>query len=86
MVVEHLCEWTNSHSDGWPYWSAPKKAAAKAITHIESTTYAANEAQEANDITEAEMQAAVRPIKAFLTRRKVGPEWRERILRSTQPI
>lgn len=82
MVVEHLATWTNENSDGWPYWSKPRNAARAAIRHIESRTWAENEAQERNDITDAEMLAAVRPIKAFLTRQHVSADRRERILRS----
>jgi hypothetical protein len=84
MVVEHLAEWTNTVSDGWAYWTKPRQAADKAMALIESTTNAANDKQERNDITDEEMLAAVRPIKALLTREKATPEWRERILRSTQ--
>ena len=82
MVVDNLREWANNNSDGWAYWPAPVKAAQKAIELIESRTYAENEQQEAEDITDAEMHAAVRPIKAFLTRQKVSAETREIILRA----
>lgn len=86
MVVDNLRDWTNDHSDGWAYWAKPCNAAKAAITLIESTTNQANDAQERNDITEAEMLAAVRPIKAFLTRQQVPAHVREVILRSTTPI
>jgi hypothetical protein len=90
MVVDNLREGTNTVSDGWGYWSKPMYAASTAFPLIDSSTwYNATE-----DITEAEMLAAVRPIKAFLTRcaKKqhglhpnrplVTPEEREIILRS----
>lgn len=48
----------NAHSDGWPYWSAPVKAAAKLMTLIE-----------AGHATEGELRHALSPIKAFMTRR-----------------
>jgi hypothetical protein len=84
MVVDNLREWTNLHSDGWAYWPKPCRAADKAMTLINSTTNAANDEQERHDITEAEMLAAVKPIKAFLTRQGslVSAEAREIILRS----
>lgn len=82
MVVDHLRDWANSCSDGWAHWPAPARAADRAMELIESRTYAENEEQERQDITEAEMLAAVRPIKSFLTRQKVSAEKREIILRA----
>ena len=82
LVVDQLRTWADSHSDGWAYWPKPARAAAQAMSLIYSTTNAANELQEQTDISNAEMLAAVRPIKAFLTRQKVGPAWRELILRA----
>lgn len=98
IMVDRLREWADAHSDGWAYWSKPRNAAAGAIAHIESTTNRANMVQEDVDITEDEMLAAVRPIKAFLTRKSKVPhglhpgrpmvtaEERELILRSTRPM
>ncbi len=84
IVVDNLAEWTNHHSDGWAYWSKPCNAARHAISLIESTTNAENDRQEREDISETEMLAAVRPIKAFLTRHKhlVTDDAREQILRA----
>lgn len=84
MVVDNLRDWTNQHSDGWAYWPKPARAAASAMRLIQSTTNDANDRQEATDITDAEMRAAVRPIKAFLTREKVPPHMREIILRAVE--
>lgn len=82
MVVDNLREWANAHSDGWAYWPKPARAADKAMALIESRTNAENDAQEANDISDTDLQAAVRPIKAFLTRQKVNAAQRELILRA----
>ena len=49
----------NAHSDGWPYWSAPVKAAAKLMTVIELGEPA----------TIADVRKALIPIKSFMTRR-----------------
>lgn len=84
MVVDNLREWADDHSDGWAYWPKPCRAAERAMSLIESRTNRENDAQEAEDITDAEMLAAVRPIKAFLTRVKATPEHREIILRAVQ--
>jgi hypothetical protein len=84
MVVDHLREWADNHSDGWAYWPKPCRAADKAMTLINSRTSRENDEQERTDITEAEMLAAVRPIKAFLTKHKelVSDREREIILRA----
>jgi len=83
FVVDNLREWADDHSDGWAFWPAPTRAAKQAMTLIQSTTNAANNEQEAHDITDAQMMAAVKPIKAFLTRQGATAEARERILRAT---
>lgn len=81
MVVDNLREWTNDHSDGWGYWSKPMYAAGSAMRLIDSSTFLVKE-----DITEAEMLKAVRPIKAFCTRQInagiMTTDAREIILRS----
>ena len=81
-VVANLCHETNRVSDGWCYWPKPCRAAAKAIALIESTAYPEYERRQREDITDAELRAAVRPIKSFLTRHAhvYSPERRERIL------
>lgn len=90
FMVDNLATWADNHSDGWAYWPKPARAAEKAMRLIESTTNAANEQQERVDITDAEMLAAARPIKAFCTRMvKAGTmtrEDREMILRSVEVL
>lgn len=86
IVVDRLREWADENSDGWAYWPKPLRAAQRAIEHIESRTYAANVAQETTDITRAEMLAAVRPIKSFLTRQGVSAERKELILRAAEEV
>lgn len=84
IVVDNLADQTNMVSDGWAYWPKPCRAAAKAIALIESTAYPEYERRQNEDITEAEMLAAVRPIKSFLTRHAgvYSAEQREQILRA----
>lgn len=86
LTVRELAEQTNQVSDGWAYWPKPGRAADKAMALIESRTSRENDAQEAEDITDAEMQAALRPIKSFLTRHAhvYNPFARELILRQSQ--
>jgi hypothetical protein len=70
-TVANLAAWANSHSDGWAYWPKPVQAARRAIELIDSTTNAENDRRRRIDATDAETAAALRPIKAFLTREKI---------------
>ena len=66
LATETLCnlvEWTDSNSDGWPYWNPPAKAAGKLCEIL----YRAMHYEERP--TPAQLAAALRPIKAFRTRR-----------------
>jgi hypothetical protein len=73
-TLGNLVVWTNCNSDGWAYWPKPCRAAARAIELIESTTTTANELRQRHDASDAEVKAALQPIKAFLTRQGVRPE------------
>ena len=66
-ILDRLREWTNSNSDGWPYWQAPSRAAAKLMTLVH---YAVGYGPTSDDITGADLKAALTPIKAFLTRQQ----------------
>lgn len=79
-MVDNLRVWANQHSDGWAYWPKPCRAAKGAMLLIRSTTNAANDAQERTDATDAETRAAVRTVKAFLTRQGVSDAERAHIL------
>lgn len=70
-TVANLAAWADRNSDGWAHWPKPVRAAAKAIALIGSTTNAENDRRRRVDATEAETTAALRPIKAFLTREGV---------------
>lgn len=68
-TVDNLREWTDSHSDGWAHWLPPRRAAQRAIELVVGDgTYAADQRP---DATDAEVTAALRPIKAFLTRQGI---------------
>lgn len=67
-TLVNLVEWTNSHSDGWPYWAKPCRAAAKLQELIEGDgTWDARIHPDDRATPEA-LKAALRPIKAFRTR------------------
>lgn len=70
-LIYRLSYWADANSDGWAFWPKPCRAAAKAIALVESRTWAENERQEEVDATDAEVRAALSPIKAFLTRQGV---------------
>lgn len=67
-VVANLATWADEHSDGWAFWPKPCRAAAKAQALICSTAYPEYQRREDEDATDAETTAALKPIKAFLTR------------------
>ena len=70
-VLKNLMEWTNSHSDGWPYWQKPSRAANRLQERLQaaSDTYRRGDVE---DMTDAELRAVLTPIKSFLTRHGVA--------------
>ncbi len=50
----------NANSDGWPYWKPASRAATK-LMELVST-------QDPSSVTEAQVKAAMTPIKAFCTK------------------
>ena len=79
-TLGNLVVWTNCNSDGWAYWPKPCRAASRAIALIESTTNQENERRSREDATAAETTAALKPIKAFLTRQGVQEGERDWII------
>lgn len=68
-TVANLADWTDEHSDGWAYWLPPRRAAQRAIAEIVGD--GTNAADDRPDTTDAELKAALRPIKSFLTKHRV---------------
>lgn len=62
QILDRLVSWTNSHSDGWPYWRKPSQAAG----HLMQILSNARDGEV--DVTVTDRAFALRPIKAFLTR------------------
>lgn len=50
----------NSHSDGWPYWRLPPRAAGQLMTVLHT---------DPETVTPADVRKALGPIKSFMTRR-----------------
>jgi hypothetical protein len=79
-VLSRLKDWTNSCSDGWPYWQKPARAADRLMNHLADARTQYHRGNGDGDITEAELKKAITPIKSFLTRREVAPEEKARII------
>ena len=76
-VLHALMEETDNHSNGWDYWARPSRAAEPLMKLLQR-----NDAQGASD---AELQAALRPVRSFLTRYGDKAEMdRRRILAALQ--
>lgn len=71
QTLVNLVDVANRYSDGWPYWKAPSKASAKLQTLIrtEVRQYRLGGRRSEEGVpTAADVKAAYRPIKSFLTR------------------
>jgi hypothetical protein len=74
QTLANLVRVANENSDGWCYWPKPARAAAKLMELIEGDgTWEATRG-ERNDVTAAQVKAAYRPIRAFLTRNNLTCE------------
>ena len=73
--LRNLMDWTNANSDGWPYWRKPANAAKTLMDALYARFFGRFDSAPREDMTPEELTAALRPIKAFLTRQ--GADWRE---------
>lgn len=62
-VVRALADWTDRNSDGWAYWPKPARAAKRLMELLSSA-----DRWDPADVPESEVQRALIPVKAFLTR------------------
>lgn len=69
-TLENLVNVVNRSSDGWPYWQKPSRAAAK-LQGLIYDAHCRRWDEVRTDVTPAEVKAAYRPIRAFLTRNKL---------------
>jgi hypothetical protein len=62
-----LVDWTNDHSDGWPYWSKPCRA-ARALQELigDYRVYLDDPGRES--VALDDLKRAYRPLRAFATR------------------
>lgn len=70
-VLYRLMRWTNSRSDGWPYWNKPRQASRRLQALIQDGRRENHgNYGDLTDVTEAQLKAAFTPIKSLLTREK----------------
>ncbi|MCL4414048.1 MAG: hypothetical protein M1522_04755 [Actinobacteria bacterium] len=73
-TLRNLCELANHCSDGWCYWPKPMRAASSLMALIDGDgSYEARYGPRA-DVTAAQVKAAYRPIRSFLTRNELSCE------------
>jgi hypothetical protein len=82
VTLARLVDWTNRNSDGWPYWSKPRNASQKLADHLHREYLGRYDGRTGDDITDAELAAGNRTVKAFLTRQGVTQVWSDGALRS----
>lgn len=70
-TLDNLRDWADRNSDGWAYWPKPVRAAGTLIKHAEDRVTAFYRHTDDRDMTDAELRAGLKPIKAFLTRQGV---------------
>lgn len=64
----NLVVWTNENSDGWAYWPKPGRA-AKNLQELIGSRRTYIEDPDREDVTVEAYRKALRPIKAFRTRK-----------------
>lgn len=67
-LLLRLMQAVNAQSDGWAYWTAPSHAAAKLQTLLQSAGSLLHGTT--GTITEAQLKAAIVPIRAMVTRQR----------------
>ena len=65
--LSDLVEWTNSNSDGWPYWCKPAQAASKLCEVLQRHHHYAWLGR-GEPVSLSDVKAALKPVKAFRTR------------------
>lgn len=70
-IILALIEWTNSCSDGWPYWAKPRLAANRLVTLLDDKRRQYLKGYQFFDISDAELRQVLVPIKSFLTKQGV---------------
>lgn len=66
-TLSNLREWADLNSDGWHSWPKPARAAKQLMTLVQEQQRT-DRAHRESHVTRADVQRALRPIKAFRTR------------------
>lgn len=74
VAVANLADWANYNSDGWAYWPKPCRSAVVALKTLEEAERAYLRGAPRVDIEDADVTAALRPMKAFLTRQGLSKD------------
>ena len=65
--LKSLMESVDSQSDGWPYWSAPSKAAESLMELIQNNTGGWGHPSSGSSVTLADVKKTLTPIKRMVT-------------------
>jgi hypothetical protein len=68
QILSRFVDWVNRNSDGWPYWKAASSAASRLTSALYDRFYSAWGKRVRDDMTDADLAAALRQIKSLLTR------------------
>ena len=69
-TLSALVEWTNSNSDGWPYWK-PAQAAGRGLMIALSNADTADRRGDVADMPKGDLIRALASVKRFLTKHGV---------------
>lgn len=69
-ALGRLKDWTNSNSDGWPFWKLPAKAAAGLMAEVDAARIYGRPGV---DMTDARLEQLLRSVEKFLISRDVTP-------------
>jgi hypothetical protein len=72
-TLAQLAAWVNANSDGWPYWQPPRRASRRLQALVEDAVRDVRRGVPPL-VLAADVRAAQRPIRAFLTRQGVRPD------------
>jgi hypothetical protein len=67
-TLADLRDVVDANSDGWPYWRKPANAAARLMALIEGDRSFDARYGDRDEVTDEQLVAAYRPLKAFRTR------------------
>jgi hypothetical protein len=76
-TLANLRDAADDNSDGWAYWPKPARAAKRLQELIVRDGTSRYRFGDRDDVTAAEYQAALRPLKAFRTRTGIQFEIKE---------